>query len=237
MRYLLVCLSLLSLAGAPLHAQHLRDRLSGLFIFGPGEDPLFLAGSGDPNNPASLRVHGSHFVPAASSGNATIISFLTNAVGANVTQIPVSATSSGSTFRFEGGVPVRTSLSPGPVFGERAQTLGRGRVLVGANRTQINFRTLRGVDLHDIRLTFTHANVDFAGCDSVAGGDCSLMGIPAVENDFMQFHLSLDVDLAVTSFYVTYGVFDHVDIGVVLPIVSTTLRGQSDAQIVPFGGP
>jgi hypothetical protein len=32
-------------------------------------------------------------------------------------------------------------------------------------------------------------------------------------------------------------VFDHVDIGVVLPIVSTTLRGQSDAQIVPFGGP
>jgi hypothetical protein len=237
MRRLLIGLSALTVVAAPLRAQGLRDKLSGLFIFGPGEDPLFLAGSGDPNNPASLRVHGTHFVPAASSGNATIIAFLTDAISGNVAQAPASATSSGSTFRFEGGVPVRTSLSPGPVFGERAQTLGRGRVLVGANRSQIDFSTLRGVDLHDIRLTFTHANVDFPGCDSASNGDCSLMGIPAVENDIMQFHLSLDVDLAVTSFFVTYGLLDHLDVGLVLPIVHTSLRGESEAQIVPFGGP
>ncbi|HEX5438566.1 MAG TPA: transporter [Gemmatimonadaceae bacterium] len=230
-------LPVLWLVAAPLHAQGLREKLSGLFIFGPGEDPLFLAGSGDPNNPSSLRVHGSHFIPAAVSSNGTMIAFLTDAIGANVAQIPVSATSSGETFRFQGGVPVRTSRSPGPVFGERAQTLGRGRILVGANRTGIDFRTLRGVDLHNIELTFTHENVDFPGCDSVAHGDCSLMGIPSVENDIMPFHLSLDVNLAVTSFFVTYGLFDHVDIGVVLPIVATSLRGESIAQIIPFGGP
>lgn len=237
MKALLAYLVVVSVVASPVRAQGLRDKLSDLFIFGPGQDPLFLAGSGDPNNPDSLRVHGSHFVPAASSSNATMIFFLTNAVSGTVGQIPVSATSGGSTFRFEGGVPVRTSLSQGPIFGERAQTLGRGRVLVGVNRTGIDFRSLRGVDLHNIQLTFTHANVDFPGCDSVAGGDCSLMGIPSVENDVMQFHLSLDVNLAVTSFFVTYGLFDHVDVGVVLPIVSTTLHGESEAQIVPFGGP
>lgn len=239
MRYRAWCLSVLVLAAVPrpAPAQGLLDKLSELFIFGPGEDPLFLGGSGDPNNPASLRVHGSHFIPSAVGSNGTIIAFLSTSVSSNVAQVPVSATSGGATFRFEGGVPVRTSRSAGPIFGERAQTLGRGRVLVGANRTGIAFNTLRGVDLHDIRLTFTHQNVDFAGCDSSSGGDCSLMGIPGVENDVIDVHLSLDVDLSVTSFFMTYGLLDKVDIGVVLPIVRTTLRGESEAQIVPFGGP
>ena len=237
MRGLLACLVLVSLVPSPARAQGLREQISDLFIFGPGQDPLFLAGSGDPNNPSSLRVHGSHFIPAASGTNATIISFLTTAVSSNVEQIPASATSGGSTFRFEGGVPVRTTLSPGPIFGERAQTLGRGRVFVGANRTGIDFKTLRGENLDDIRLTFTHANVDFEGCDSTAGGDCTLMGIPAVENDVIQLKLNLDVNLDVTSFFLTYGLFDHVDVGVVLPIVSASLHGESEAEIVPFGGP
>ena len=49
--------------------------------------------------------------------------------------VPVSAASGGSTFRFQGGVPVRTSTSAGPIFAERAQTLGHGRVLAGITRT------------------------------------------------------------------------------------------------------
>lgn len=62
----------LSLALAPAAAgQTLEQRINELFIFGPGELPLFLGGSGDPNNPASLQVHGKHFIPAASASNAT----------------------------------------------------------------------------------------------------------------------------------------------------------------------
>jgi hypothetical protein len=232
-------MSLLVLAAVarPAPAQGLLDKLSELFIFGPGEDPLFLAGSGDPNNPVSLRVHGTHFIPSAVGSNGTIIDFLSTSISTNVAQIPVSATSGGITFRFEGGVPVRTSQSAGPIFGERAQTLGRGRVLAGVNRTGIAFRTLRGVDLSDIHLTFTHENVDFPGCDSIAGGDCTLMGVPNVENDVIDVNLALDVNLSVTSFYLTYGVLDKLDIGLVLPIVHTSFRGESQAQIVPFGGP
>ena len=52
-------------------AQSLRDRIADLFIFGAGQDPLFLGGSGDPNNPEALRAHGSHYIPAASAANAT----------------------------------------------------------------------------------------------------------------------------------------------------------------------
>src|SRR3954464_7833970 len=139
----LLATAVLALLAHPLQAQHLRDRLSDLFIFGAGEDPLTLGGTSDPNNPDSIRIHGNHFVPAAVASNGTVISFLTNSIGSNVANVPVSATSGGSTFRFEGGVPTQTSISAGPIFGERAQTLGRGRILAGLSRTGIHFKTLR----------------------------------------------------------------------------------------------
>ncbi len=240
MRRSLLSLSLLLMVAASLEAQGLRDKLSALFIFGSGQDPLFLAGSGDPNNPDFIQAHGRHLVPAAVAGNATVISFITTSIGGNVPNIPVGATSSGLTFRLEGGVPVRTSESPGPIFGERAQTLGRGRVLVGANVSRVEFKTLRGVNLDDIRLNFTHQNItnaEIPGCDAIFEGDCSRMGFPDFENDVMQFRLSLDLDLTVTSFFLTYGLLDNIDIGVVLPIASTSFRGTSEAQLIPFGGP
>src|SRR5258705_2515144 len=109
----------------------LRDRISDLFIFGPGQSPLFLAGSGDPSNPIPLQAHGLHFIPSSNAENASLISFITDALGASVANIPTGSTSGGVTFRFEGGAPVATSTSAGPIFAERAQTLGRGRVLAG----------------------------------------------------------------------------------------------------------
>ena len=221
----------------PAVAQELRDQIDELFIFGSGEDQLFLGGTADPGNPTAVQAHGSHFVPAAVSSNGSLISFLTSSLGANVANIPISATSSGTTFRFQAGVPVPTSTSGGPIFAERAQTLGRGRVLVGASVSVFNFRSLRGVDLDAIRLNFTHENVDFPGCDSIFGGDCSLQGTPVLENDFIQMDLDLDINVRAISFVVTYGLLDRVDIGVALPIITTSLRGRSEAQVVPFGGP
>jgi hypothetical protein len=237
MRRLVVIIALAVLAGREAYAQDLRGQLSGLFIFGEGEDPLFLGGTGDPNNPDEVRIHGNHFVPAAVASNGTVISFLTNSIGSNVANLPVSATSGGSTFSFERGVPVRTSTSAGPIFGERAQTLGRGRILAGIARTGAHFKALRGVDLDNVRFTFTHANSDFAGCDTVAGGDCSLLGVPALENETIDLLLSLDVRLTVTAFLLTYGITDRVDVGVAVPVVSTSLEGATTAQINPFGPP
>ena len=223
--------------GSPLQAQHLRDRLSELFIFGSGGDQLQLGGTSDPSNPDSIRIHGNHFVPAAVASNGTVISFLTNSIGSNVSNVPVSAASGGSTFSFEGGVPTRTSTSAGPIYAERAQTLGRGRLLVGLARTGVHFEALRGVDLDHVQFTFTHANSDFPGCDSVAGGDCTLLGVPTLENETIDLDLALDVRLTVTGFLLTYGLTNRIDLGVVLPVVSVSLQGTSNAQINPFGPP
>jgi hypothetical protein len=235
MRVLPWCL-LLALIGSPLRAQALEDRITDLFIFGEGGQVLFLGGSAGADNP-QIQAHGSHFIPSAVEGNATIISFLTNAVGSNVANLPVSASSGGETFRFEGATPVSTSISPGPIYAERAQTLGSGRLFLSLTRTGLSYETLRGVPLDALSLVFTHANVDFPGCDETFGGDCSRYGIPELENEVIDFRLGLDVQVDVTAFALTYGVNDRIDLGVVLPLVKTSLRGTSEASIVPFGAP
>lgn len=220
----------------PAAGQGLREKISDLFIFGPGEQPLFLAGSGDPNNPASLQAHGMHFIPSSNEENFAVITFITEALGRNVANVPIGSTSGSETFRFVGGVPVKTSLSAGPIFAERPQTLGRGRVLAGVNRSGFRFATLRGVDMKNIHLTFTHQNVDFPGCSTTFGGDCAKYGVPGFENDVMDFNLSLDLDVRVNSLYMTYGVTDHFDIGLVVPVVQANFEGASRAQMEPFGG-
>lgn len=217
-------------------AQGLRDKIAELFIFGPGDDPLFLAGTaGSPEQ--TVSIHADHFIPSAVESNGTLIAFLTNAISSNVSNIPISATSSGLTFRFEGGVPVPTSTSPGPIFAERAQTLGRGRVLVGASVNVFNFKSLRGVSLDNIRLNFAHVNVDSDACDLAIGEDCAPQGIPTLENDFIALNLDLNIDVITTLFVLTYGLTDRIDIGVAIPLVSTSLDGFSRAEIFPFGGP
>src|SRR2546425_2269996 len=223
-----------TLIATPLSAQGLRDKISQLFIFADGKDPLFLGGTAGSDSATAL--HADHFVPSAVSDNGTLISFIGTAISQNVANIPVSATSGGSTFHFEGGAPVRTSVSPGPVFAERAQTLGRGRVFAGANVSRQHFESLRGVSLNDIQMTFTHENVTGPECDALVGASCDPYGVPTHENDVIALRLALDIDMTVTSFFVSFGLLDRVDIGVVLPIVSSSLRGTSDAQIIPFGG-
>ena len=41
---------------------------------------------------------------------------------------------------------------------------------------------------------------------------------------------ALDIDVAFNSVYLTYGVTDRLDVGAVVPVVSTSLRGSSDAK-------
>jgi len=212
-------------APAPMAGQGLRDKISELFVFTPGQQPLFLGGTG---------THENHFITSASTQNGVLISFIGNAVGASVASIPLSATSGGSTFRFEGGAPVRTSVSPGPILAERALTLGKGRVFVGANMNRLKFESLRGVRLDDIRLNFVHENVDTPACDSIEAQDCAPYGVPRLENDVIALRLGLDLEMTVTSFFVSFGLLDRLDVGVALPIVSTSLVGQSDVQIISF---
>jgi hypothetical protein len=218
---------LLGLTGT-LEAQapkgHLRDRIRELFSFGSCGAPLCLDGS-----VSAANGHGDHFLPELIASNSAIIGFLTDAIGVNAANLPLSASSSGQTFKFVGGLPVRTSTSLGPVFGERAQTVGRGRFVVGANLTGVKLESLRGVPLSKLVLNFTHDDVEGVGLPG--------LGDPEKENDILQVRLDMAVNLLVSTFFATYGLNDGLDLSIAVPLVHTSLTGRSTAQIYPFGGP
>jgi hypothetical protein len=210
--------ALLALAG-PVMGQKLRQRISSeLFTFGTCGQPLCLVGFGQ------TGTHGEHFIPAQVSGAGAVISFLSNAIGVSVGNVPVSAASSGTTFSFEGGVPVKTSSSGGPIFAERAQTLGRGRFFVGTNVTALHYQRLRGVPLDNLTLNFSHEDTPPTG-----------VGDPAFENDLVQVNVAMNIDLLVTSVFASWGIVDGLDISVLVPVVHTSVKGTSAAQILPIG--
>lgn len=204
-------------ATTPTVPSGLRGRIAQeLFVFGSCGEPLCL----DVTN-----AHGDHFKPLLASGNQAVLAFLTQSIGEATQRVPLSATSSGATFSVIGGVPVRTSISAGPIFGERTQTLGRGRFFVGASVTDIEFSSLNGVPLDNIGLTFAHSNES----------PSDTLGNPTFENDLMDLQLQMAVNVLVGTISATAGVTDFLDVGIAVPIVRTQVSGRSSAQFLPFG--
>lgn len=207
---------LLLAAAAPMEAQDkLRDKLGALFTFGTCGEPLCL----DLDN-----LHGDHYVPGIAQGNSTVIGVVSQALAKSTSNLPIGATSSGATYSIVNGLPVRTSTSAGPIFAERSQTLGRGRYFVSANITNIGFSTINGVPLDNLQLNFAHQDVGNPG-----------LGDPQFENDIVRIKMALRLDLLVAALSATYGVTDHIDVGVAVPFVRASLAGTSTAQIDPFG--
>lgn len=195
----------------------LRTRIQEeLFTFGDCGSPLCL----DLDN-----IHGDHFLPALAEGNDAVIAFVADAIGNATLSVPLSATSSGATFSVVAGLPVRTSISAGPIFGERTQTLGRGRIYLGTSVTGVEFSSLNGVPLRGLSLNFKHEDGDPTGT----------LGDPSFENDIIALDLAMTVNVVVGTVAMTFGVTDFIDLGFAVPFVRTEVSGRTDAQVLPFG--
>jgi hypothetical protein len=207
---------LLLVAATSLSAQSLREQIrSDLFTFGNCGQPLCLAGA--------LTGHGSHFIPATQSAAGDILDLLGNSLAASVSNTPVGATSSGVTYQFVGGLPVKTATSGGPIFGERAQTLGKGRFFIGANFSAMHFERLRGTRMNDIQFNFTHQDIPPVG----------ILGDPQFENDVVNVRVAMNVNLIVSTFVASVGIVDGMDLSVAVPVVHASVQGTSVATIIP----
>jgi hypothetical protein len=201
----------------------MRDQVRQLLTFGNCGRQICL-------DTTVLFGHGDHFIPASETIGSTLISFLSTSIGVSVSNTPISSASSGTTFRFEGGVPVKTATSAGPIFAERAQTLGRGRWFLGFGLTAIQFSRLRGVPLDDIILNLPHQDTNPPGTPR------DTLGIPAFENDLIDVNVNMKVNVLVSALSVSYGLVDGIDVGVTVPFVRTAISGHSLAQIFLVGG-
>jgi hypothetical protein len=210
-----VVAALLVIAPGRAAAQTLDGIINDLFTFGTCGQPLCLDVGPE---------HGEHFIPSVTQGNQTVLGFLTQSISRSTANLPISATSSGTTFRIVGGLPVKTSTSAGPVYAERPQTLGRGRFFLGANVSGISYTSLNGDPLSDLRFNFPHQDVGAPG-----------LGDPPLENDMITDQLSLNVTVQVASLFATWGPLDFLDLGVAVPFVRTSISGTNTAQFTPFG--
>jgi hypothetical protein len=217
-----LCLLLLVAAMRPLQAQTIRDEIRALFRFGEceGEAICIVRGPGP---------HGTHYNSDAEISGSRMIEFLSGAIGVSVGNIPVAATSSGTVFTFDAaGMPVAQQGSTGPIFGERAQTMGRGRLLAGVNVTGLSFESIRGVDMSNIGLTLTHVNGDPTDDDR--------LGNPFFETDVINITASFDARVTAYSFFLTYGVNNTVDVGLAVPLVNFSFSGTSVGTIANPSG-
>ena len=193
--------------------QNLKQDIDGIF-----EAVLELRTGG----PAGTQ-HGQHFRPDNVAFSAATINAFSNFIAGNISSFPLSSTVAGLTFDFSTGIPVSTSTSLGPIFAERAQTLGKGRFNLGFNFSYLNMDKLRGVNTDDIMFTFTHQDVGAPG-----------LGDSDNEFDNIDLFMNMNLSASILAFIATFGITNRLDIGVAVPFVNIKMQAEPFAVINSF---
>lgn len=194
----------------------LASSIDGLFTFFLS-DALRLAG-----NPGQ---HGNHYLDAACIAERVLVPSLSNFIAANVTSFPSSSPQIGVTYDFSTGVPVRQVESLGPIFSETPGTIGKNRLTLGANISVLTLNTIRGEPLSGAEFNFVHQDVGSEG-----------LGEIEFERDLLVVRPRLNVDAVIYGLFANYGVSDRLDVGVAIPVVSLTLEGRAEAEILDYSG-
>lgn len=177
--------------------------------------------------------HGEHYFPSATRANSELTPALNSMIASNISSFPLSSTTAGVTFDFSSGRPERITESLGPIFAEKAETIGKGKINLGVSYTYLSMDTFRGLSLGDMSYTFTHQDISPETGELEPEGSNSL-GYPAVESDFMVISPNLDINSSIFAFYFTAGITDNLDIGIALPIIQLSMEGTATAAITSF---
>ena len=201
---------------APLGAQafNLRDLLTEFLREG-----ITLAPPAAP-----FPSHEAHFI-AADSPQFQAVQQFSAALANELSAFPIASSAGGFTYRFDPalGVFTRSADSFGPVYAERAETIGKGKFNLGVNFSHFSFDHINDLSLRDgdVRLVFTHQDVNHDESDLQ----------PFFEGDIITARLFLKIETDITAFVVTYGVTDRLDLGIAVPLVHVDLQAQTDATI------
>ncbi|MBI2471861.1 MAG: hypothetical protein HYV59_11565 [Planctomycetes bacterium] len=128
---------------------------------------------------------------------------------------PVSSTGGGFTFQYDRELEVftRTTDSLGPIFAERATTLGEKKFNFGFSYTYIDYSKLQGKDLHNLK-------------------SIVLLDEKQKDKNLLQLDFDVDVKSNLFSFYGTYGITDRWDVSILIPILQVQLDVDSTGRIL-----
>jgi hypothetical protein len=171
--------------------------------------------------------------PANASGKAIIVNAanysvsrnfvqLNNALNASIATslsiIPLSSPASGVITRTDPdtGAELPVSSTLGPIFTERAETIGKGKFYLGFSNQGFHFTSFNGTSLNSLSLLYQ-------------GGDPSKViqdgnqrpTVPAT------FALGMDVRLSQNIAFLTYGVTNSLDVSLGLPVIHSAVSART----------
>jgi hypothetical protein len=208
----------------------LIPQIYGPFGFGTTQDPTqSVLYTGD--------FHAAHF------GTDFLATFapINQAVGIQVSQLPIASPSSGITFTFDKVTKLETPAtdeSLGPILGERAGTIGRKRLFVGFSYQDFNFSTIDGQHISNIPTVLQHQPFraqppQIPKCPDQTALAPKYDGDPCFVRDYIQTTNDIHLRVHQYTIYVTYGITRHLDFSAAIPFLDVQMKVTSNATIVP----
>jgi hypothetical protein len=202
----LACFALAA-AATPARARDLADIIPGLY---GGDGAITLRQTSGVPHDASF------FSPELGR-----LSQINDALSQLPSTLPVgsSAASFAYTLNPETGIPERTAADGlGPLFVERARTVGRFKLDTAFLYTHIQFGEFQGEDLEGRRFA--------ARLRDIPGGEFNF------ENDTVEVDVDIEARQEIFSFFLTFGVTEWLDVNAVVPLVYVKLDVDANATLV-----
>ena len=212
-------LLLLVLLPATAGAQELAGMVKRLF-----DAVTINAPSGTVNHQSHFFLGGENLTQAVRQLNVSLTQQLTT--------FPLPSSSGGFTFGTNAaGEVVPTSTTFGPLFAERAVTIGKNKFNFGYTFQGTSFDSFEGVSLDsgDLRFVSEHNNC----CPAGAGAPLQTTDFfPEFERDLLLSSLQADITTRTNAFFANYGVTSRFDIGLAVPIVHVSFDASVTGEIL-----
>jgi hypothetical protein len=175
-----------------------------------------------PGVPTSI-FHVAHFQTSSVSALDQLNSQFTT----GLPQFPFNSSAGSSTFVYDAdlGAYVNSSATLGPIFAERAATVGRGKFTVSVSGTFFNYDTFNGQNLSDIHVIADHGPVK-----------PTFLETNAWFNDKLDIGVNTKASVNIVSPSLTYGVTDKLDVSALLPIVNVNMKVNSSYHLIVAPG-
>ncbi len=160
-------------------------------------------------------------------------SALSSALGTNIavalSLIPITSPTSGVITKLDPvtGAELPSSSTLGPIFTQRAETIGRHNFYIGVTHQDYHFTSLNGQSLNGIPLLYPGGNTSGIVIDPAT--NTRAVTAPAT------FNMALDVRLSQDLAFLTYGLTKHMDVSVGLPMVHAAVAATAYNGLIYSG--
>jgi hypothetical protein len=175
-----------------------------------------------------------NFIPASQT---SLLAAVNQTITSQIASLPLVAPAAGLSLVFDQslGVYVASNDSFGPIFSERASTIGKYRLALGFSYQRMNFDSLDGVDLHSFPTLFVQPDDAFAvppstgKCNPVTNNPTCSRG----SHDYLTASNRIDLNISQYTAYATFGLTNRIDVSVAVPVLTVDMRAAADTSIVP----